>query len=226
MTAPGITTGGDVIPRSVLFVLELVDPVTNSPVGSAFEVTAQGLRAPSLTQAGQFVWLHLDPPAERDVAITAVAHAGDFAPWQAVRTVPARVIGQPPTLLRELLQPTGTYRPPEGRIAAAGMLIDDTTARQPIVGAEVVLVLDADTLGAEMRSSLTAITDARGGFVAVGTGFLDRVPLPAPHPVPDGSVMGRVEVTWQNATRSRPVTLRAGKLNYLSDPLIWGEPDL
>ena len=226
MSGPAITPGGDVIPRRAMFVLELIDPVTGSPAGAALDASAKGLRAPSLTQAGQFVWLDLDPPAERDIAIRAVARAGDYAPWQGVRTVPARVTGQPPTVLRELLQPTGTYRPPDGRIAAAGMLIADKTARQPIAGAEVVLVLDADTLGAEMRSSLIAITDTRGGFVAVGTGFLDRVPLPAPRPAPDGSVTGRVEVTWQNTTRSRPVTLRAGKLNYLSDPLIWGEPNL
>ncbi|MFN7398625.1 MAG: hypothetical protein ACK5SX_06065 [Sandaracinobacter sp.] len=226
MTKPAIIPGGDLKLRRAMFVLELVDPVTNRPVGASFEARAKGLRPPGLTQAGQLVWIDVDPPAQRDVAISARALAGDYAPWDTVQTVAKRIKDQPPTLIRHNLQPTGAYRPPDGRIAAAGMLIDDKTVRAPIAGATVLLVLDSDTLGAEMRSSLAAVTDARGGFVAAGVGFADRVPRPASRPAPDSAVKGRVEVTWQGNTRSRPVTLRAAQTNYLADPLIWGEPNL
>lgn len=226
-----VPAASDPIGRRAMFVLELVDPVTQLPVGGSLDVnasvetSAEALRAPGLTRAGQLVWLDLEPPAVRSIRVSATTPARDFAPYEEVLAIAQRTDGTPPTLVRRNLRPTGLYRPPAGRLAAAGMLIDDKAvgARNPVADAQLMLVLDADALGTELRSSLIAVTDARGGFVAVAKGFGTQVPQPAPRPALDGSVAGRLEVTWQGATRKSVVTLRQAQLNYLPEPIAWAD---
>jgi hypothetical protein len=231
VSGPTIAAGGDPVLRRAMFALELVDPVTGLAVGETLQAgatiaaSAETLRAPGVTSTGQLVWFDFDPPAERWVTVNALAPRKDFAPFAETINVKARQKNVPAKVERRMLVPTGSYRPPAGRLAAAGMLIDDEAAdkRNPIAGAEVVLVLDADTLGAPIRSTLAAVTDQRGGFVAVAVGLGTQVPQPAPRPAPDGSATGRLEVTWQNQTLKAPVTLRLAQLNYLPEPLAWAD---
>jgi hypothetical protein len=224
MTGPSTLLGGDSVLRRAMFVLELVDPVTSTPVGAMMEAKAEGLRAPSVTRAGQFVWLDIDPPADRSVKVSATARHKQFAPFEAVFPISKRTPDTLPTLIRRGLQPTGLYQPPAGRLAAAGMLIKEDKARDPIAGAQIVLVLTDDKFGTELRSRLVAITDERGGFVTVAAGFDGHTPKPAPRPAPDGSVIGWLEITWQSATRkTTDITLRQGQLNYLAKPLVWAD---
>lgn len=224
MTGPSTLPGTDQVVRRAMFVLELVDPVTSSPVGAVMEAKAEGLRAPSITRAGQFVWLDFDPPADRSVKVSATARHKQFSPFEEVLPIDKRIPDKPPTLIRRNLQPTGLYRPPAGRLAAAGMLIKEDKVRDPIAGAQIVLVLKEDKLGTELRNSLVAVTDERGGFVTVAVGFGSHTPEPAPRPAPDGSVIGWLEITWQDAIRKTAnITLRQDQLNYLAKPLIWAD---
>lgn len=224
MSGSSTLSGGDPVLRRAMFVLELVDPVTKTPMGAVMEAQAEGLRAPSVTRAGQFVWLDIDPPADRSIKVSAAARHKQFAPFEAVLAIPMRTADKAPAVIRRDLQPTGLYQPPAGRLAAAGMVIRNAGAREPIAGARIVLALASGGLGAALRSSLVAVSDERGGFVAVAAGFGEDKPQPAPRPAPEGSVAGWLEVAIEGATRKAPnLTLRQGQLNYLPAPLVWEE---
>jgi len=220
----GESAQGDAVLRRAMFVLELVDPVTGVPVGFEMEANAEGLRAPSVTRAGQLVWLDVDPAADRSIKVSATARRRQYAPFAAVLAIAKRTPGVAPPRIRRELQPTGLYQPPSGRLATAGMVIADAQTRAPIVGAQVVLALAAGDLGTTMHSNLVAISDERGGFVAVAAGLGNDKPKPAPRPAPDGSVVGWLEISWQGVMRkTAEIALRQSQLNYLPEPLIWAE---
>lgn len=229
MTVPAIAPGGDPVPRRAMFALALIDPVTRLAVGGAMAASAtiaasaQALRAPGLTSSKCFVWFDFDPPAQRSITISAAAPGRQFAPYAETLMIPPRAAIVPTLLIERTLTPTGLYRPPAGRLAVAGMLIDDKAAdkRNPIAGAKVLLVLDSDTLGTPIRSTLTAITDERGSFVAVAVGVGTQVPKPAPSPAPDGSAKATLEVTWHGTTLKAAIMPRLAQLNYLPKPLAW-----
>jgi hypothetical protein len=222
MTGAAILPGGDFVLRRAMFVLELIDPVAGVPAGAELEARAKGFGAPSVNRAGQFVWRDVDPPADRTVKVTATSRNGQFAPFEETFAIPRRTPTTPLTPVRRTLAPTGLYVPPPGRLAAAGMLIDDEAARTPLSGADVVLVLSESTLGMELRSSFVATTDPRGSFVTVAAGFGSETPKPAPRPAPDGTVAGRLEVSFQGfVRRTSGLLLRQSQLNYLPGPLVW-----
>jgi hypothetical protein len=224
MTAPAILPGGDRVPRRALFVLELLDPVTGAAAGGCFDVSAKGLGAPNLTRAGQLVWIDLDPPEARTVAVTATARGSEFTHYRELLQVPARGPGMAPLRVTRTLQPTGLYVPPPGMLAAAGMLMDTAAARAPIPGAAIVLVLAAGMLGSTLRSTLAANSDERGAFVAVAAGLAGESPAPAPRPAPDGSVAGWIEVTIGGTMKQTgELILRQSQTNYLPAPLIWAD---
>lgn len=224
MSRPAIPLGGVPVSRRVMFVLELHDPVTGTLMGDDFEVRAEGLGAPRLTRQGALVWLDIDPPADRTVIVRATARSGQFAAFEEELQVPKRTQSDRVRPTRRELRPTGLYQPPAGRLAAAGMLIEEESVRKPLPDAEVVLILSPSRLGGEIRSTFVSRTDERGGFVAVSAGFDGNTPLQAPRPAPDGSVTGTLEVTWRGLQRqTKALALRCAQLNHLPEPLIWAD---
>ena len=214
----------DTISRRVMFALELIDPGRGVSAGDEMQVSADGFRAPRVTRAGQYVWTDLDPPADRNVKVEATAARGWFSAYSATIHVPARLPGVPVRVERAILEPTGLYNPPAGRLAAAGMLIDTVQARNPLEGVTVELALRAKDDGSILVSNLPAKTDARGGFVAMASDFGDEAPMPSPPPAAEGSLVGWLKFTRQAAIRfSALIPLRQGRLLRVPDPLVWAD---
>lgn len=214
----------DMISRRVMFALELIDPGRGVSAGEEMKVSADGFRAPRVTRAGQYVWTDPDPPADRNVTVEATSAHGWFSPYSATIQVPARLPGVPVRVERAILQPTGLYEPPAGRLAAAGMLIDTAQARNPLEGVTVELALRAKDDGSILLSNLQARTDARGGFVAMASDLGNEAPMPSPPPSAEGSLVGWLRFTRQQAVRfSALLPLRNGRLLRVPDPLIWAD---
>ena len=71
-TALGLHTP-DEVKRRVMFALELVDPVTGRLAFADMVVTAPGFAPPVRSASGRFVWIDVDPPAQRTVKVTATS---------------------------------------------------------------------------------------------------------------------------------------------------------
>lgn len=213
-------SGADVVRRRAMFAIEFRDPVSGALAGEAMVASAKGLAPPRLTRAGQLVWLDVEPPAARQVEIRAEARRKQFAPYAATIAVPARAPQAAMHVEQVTLVPTGLYEPPDGRLAAAGMLVDG--ARLPIAGAGVRLMLRATDDLAPLLSDHQALTDERGGFVAVDGDLAGETPLRASPPGPEGGLVGWLEVTVAAVTRHTPLLpLRKARLFRIPAPLVW-----
>jgi hypothetical protein len=213
----------DTVKRRVMFALELIDPGRGVSAGDQMKVTAEGFRAPRVTSAGQYVWTDVDPPTARDVKVEATAVRDWFKTYSATIAVPARADGVRIHVERAVLEPTGLYEPPAGKLAAAGMLIDTVQARTPLEGVTVELAL-RDSVGTILISTLRAKTDSRGSFVAMASDPGNAVPMPAPPPATEGSLVGWLRFTRQGAVRhSALLPLRQGRLLRVADPLVWND---
>ena len=214
----------DTVKRRMMFALELIDPGRGLPAGREMSVRAEGFGPPGMTRAGQFVWTDPDPPADRDVKVKATPVRGWFQPYEATIHVPKRTIGVPAVVKTVQLEPTGLYEPPAGRLAAAGMLIDDPdpAERNPLEGVSVVLQQLARDDNSILQSELLARTDHRGGFVAMASDFGALAPRPSPPPAAVGGLVGWLALTMGGATRySGVLPLRQGRLLRIADPLAW-----
>lgn len=231
MTASATLLSPDIIKRRVMVALELVDPVTGRLAGADMRVSGPGFAVPSITRAGQIVWTDpqppLDPadpapPPDRQLAIEAVARQGQYAAYARTLTLPVRPKDVPPPVYRDTLVPTGLYRPPPGRLAAAGMLIDAAATRQPILGAKVRIWLQSRNDAAALDSNYEAISDARGGFVTVVGDLAGDAPMPQKPPAPDGALVGWIAFTVGASTRHSPLLpLRQSRLFQAPAPFVW-----
>jgi hypothetical protein len=212
----------DRLQRRVMFAMDFRDPVTRLPVTGDLNVAAEGLGAPVRALSGLFVWFDMDPPARRDIKVTAVSASGRFADYEEVITAPEHVPNIPASSLcmPRALRPTGLYEPPEGMTGVAGWLVEDE-GLAPVADAEVSIAF-RHAGNQDFVSSYKAVTDAGGGFVAVANDLGDVAPDPAP-PKSDADVLG-----WLVVTRSAPpscftgfLPLRAGRLARIAAPLRW-----
>jgi hypothetical protein len=185
----------ETLERTVLFAVELVDPVTGSPVISGVQVEpldAAGAplpgRPPVVNHSGRTVWLQPGStwPAKIRVTPGKLPFAARTETVKPPPHDPVIVAGQTAPLLpderliRIALSPTAAY-PFEGVTAVRGVL-RDTDAGAPLPEAVVQLAWqDAQTHAwrpappnlADPRLSTEAVTDDRGEFAV----FLP--PLPA-----------------------------------------------
>jgi hypothetical protein len=231
MTASLALLSPDIVKRRVMVALELVDPITGRLAGADMRVSGPGFAAPSVTRAGQIVWTDpqppLDPadpapPPDRQLAIEAIARHGQFAPYSRTLTLPVRLKDVPPPVYRDTLVPTGLYQAPPGRLAAAGMLIDAAASRQPVAGAKVRIWLQSRNDAAALDSNYQAISDTRGGFVAVVGDLAGDASMPQKAPAPDGAVIGWIAFTVGATTRhSLLLPLRRGRLFQAPAPFVW-----
>ena len=231
MTASLTLLSPDIVKRRVMVALELVDPVTGRLAGADMRISGPGFAAPSVTRAGQIVWTDpqppLDPadpapPPDRQLAVEAVAHRGQFAPYGRTLTLPVRPKDVPPPVYRDTLVPTGLYQTPPGRLAVAGMLIDTVAARQPVAEAKVRLWLQSRNDAAALDSNYQAISDARGGFVAVVGDLAGDTAMLQKPPAPDGALVGWIAITLGATTRHSPLLpLRQGRLFQAPAPFVW-----
>lgn len=212
----------DSLQRRVMFAMDFRDPVTRLPVTENLRVAADWLGAPVRAPSGLFVWFDMDPPAQRDVKVTATSTDGQFADFDEVITAPEHVAGIPASSLcmPRTLRPTGLYEPPEGMTSVAGWLVEDEQL-VPVAGAEVSLAF-RHAGNQDFVSGYKAITDATGGFVAVANDLGDVKP-DQPPPKSDGDILA-----WLIVTRSSPpsrftgfLPLRSGRLTRIAAPLLW-----
>jgi hypothetical protein len=205
-----------------MFAMDFRDPVTGRPVTDGLRVAAEGLGPPVRAFSGPFAWFDFDPPAERQIRVTATATDGRFADYDELITAPAHVAGiQAASLLMpRVLRPTGLYEPPEGMTAAAGWLVEDE-AMAPVAGAEVSLAF-RHAGNQDFVSGYKAVTDASGGFVAVANDLGDVRPDPAP-PKSDGDVLAWLVIGRADAPPRFTdfLPLRSGRLVRLAAALNW-----
>jgi hypothetical protein len=205
----------ETLARTVLYAVELVDPVTGAPVTSGVKVEpldAAGAplagRPPSVNRSGRMVWLQPGSVWPAKIRVTP----GNLPFAARTETVapplhdPVIVAGQPTPLspqdrlIRIVLSPTAAY-PFEG-VAAVRGLLRDTDGGTPLSGAVVQLAWqDAPShawrpappnLGAP-RLSTEAVTDERGEFAA----FMPPLPPGADPVVGDASHPQRLKVRLQ-----------------------------
>jgi hypothetical protein len=206
-----------------MFALELVDPVTGLLAGAEMDVSLSGYRPPRVSSEGRLVWTDFDPPAPRSVRVTGRSRHGGFAPFDRGFALPARQPGQPAaTLIRRVtLRPTGLYEPPPGVLAAAGMLIEDEADRVPVQRAGVWLQLRLSDGATWIDGRRPALSDGRGGFVALMGDLGFRTPEMSLEPEP--KLLGRLRVrrSGLGARLSDSFPLRNSRLQRLPEPLIW-----
>lgn len=196
----------DVLSRSVLFVVELVDPVSLTLVSRGIGVQAQGLSSkPTINLSGRFVWLReaehwpteitIDPQTLPFAAQTVAAPA---------RPADLNAVPAAQRLLRVVLRPTPAYPFESGVTALRGQLRESDAANAaPLVGARVQLAVHDEHSGrwlpappvagpASASSPEEQETDASGSFAA----FV-RLPLAAPAQadVADGMLKARLQLT-------------------------------
>ena len=224
----------DRVHRRAMLVLELVDPVTGMPVGGAVQarldggkepqVTGKGLR-PQVSGVGQHVWTYPDPPKGRRVQIDVWATDKRYASFRKELDIPDWQPGIDPRQKPYVLEPTGLYVPPAGRLAVGGMLVAAAgQPAQPIAEAKITMLLKGSLSGTTLRSDLVATTDARGGFVAIARWPGDDTPAPAPPSYPDGTVLAWLEIVSGGQTKwSELIAIPRGSLTYLPMPLIWAD---
>jgi len=212
----------DRLQRRVMFAMDFRDPVTRLPIVEDLVVAAEGLGPPVRAPSGLFVWFDLDPPAQREVKVTATSTRGRFAAFEEVITAPEHVpdIAASSLCMPRTLRPTGLYEPPEGLTGVAGWLVEDDDMA-PVADAEVSIAF-RHAGNQDFTSGYKAVTDAGGGFVAVANDLGDVRPDPAP-PRSDADILG-----WLAVTRSAPparftgfLPLRAGRLTRIAAPLRW-----
>jgi hypothetical protein len=217
----------DEVKCRVMFALELVDPVTGRLAFADMVVTAPGFAPPVRSASGRFVWIDVDPPAQRTVKVTATSKRRIFAPLEKALEVPARDAGVTAADLvwRFPLEPTGLYAPPAGMLAAAGMLIAAAADRTPLAGVAVTLQFRDASDGSVLASNYVARTDDRGQFVAVVPALGGGGPMMLPPPDAVAGLVGWLAFT--NAlpeTRYTPLLpLRKGRMLRLPNPLAWGD---
>jgi len=186
----------DTLERTVLYAVELVDPVTGSPVTSGVRLepldAAGALLAgppPTVNRSGRTVWLQPGHAWPAQIRLTPDKGLPFAARTEVVKPPahdPTIVAGQAPPLapadrlIRIVLAPTASY-PFEGVTAVRGLLLDtDNGTPQPDAVVQLAWQ-DAQSHQwrpappdlAAPRAATEAVTDARGEFAA----FLP--PLPA-----------------------------------------------
>jgi hypothetical protein len=222
-----VINSADNVRRRVMFALELADPITRRLVGKEMTVTAPGYAPPLQSPSGRYVWLDINPPAQRTIKLQAVSKHGVFGTLDEEFDVPPHLPNMPASALlkRFELTPTGLYEPPVGMIAAAGMLIDSASSRAPVAGAAVRIQLRRQSDSNILTSDYAGRTDSRGGFVAVMPDLGDQRPLAVPAPAPEGGIVGWLRFDWPGGPIrfSELQDFRNGRQLRVPAPLVWDE---
>jgi len=211
--------------RRVMFGLELVDPFTGWLVQDGLKVSAAGWGKPLRPPSGRYVWIDVDPTAQRQVAVRAVSLDGRYEVFEETLPVPEHVPDVAPAslLFRRVLVPTGRHAPPPGLIAAAGQ-VRIGNPPQPLAGVRVTIALRHDSddqgqNGTSFTSAYEAVSDAGGSFVVAVTDLGDI----RPDRRPDGTVVAWLRLIDANQTqRFTPLQpLHASRLTRLAPALRW-----
>ena len=151
--------------RSVLFAVELLDPVTLERVSDGVRITADGLSGrPTTNASGVFVWLGDDATTLQKITVDP-----GVLPYDRFERLKADLnLTRPRPLTTIELPPRVDYPVSGGVTALRGSLHDD-------LGSGVVAVSDAsirlrwlDEDGATWRDApVVSRTNARGGFLAM-----------------------------------------------------------
>jgi hypothetical protein len=125
----------------VLFVVELLDPISATVVDRGMTVRLVGVSgAPVVNASGRFVWLARPGSTEWPTAVEVTPAGANFA--AEVASVPPPEKPEAPTaeerLARLVLRPTSAY-PFEGVTALRGSLVESKDVPTPVVGARVQL---------------------------------------------------------------------------------------
>jgi hypothetical protein len=215
--------------RRVMFAMDFRDPVTGLGVAD-LDVAAESLGKAISSGSGRFAWLDFDPPAQRNIKVTAKSRRKRFADFEEVIPVPAHQMGTSAAdlLFSRRLVPSGLYEPPEGLTGAAGWLVEDATMA-PVK--EALVSAAFRHAGVQNFTSLyQALSGVDGRFVAVVNDLGDVRPDPTPpDPARPGIDLGMLG--WLVFERSGQIRysgflpLRVGRLVRFDAPFLWSTLD-
>lgn len=188
--------------RSVLFAVELIDPVTREIVFRGVRVIAAGLSGkPIINRSGRFVWLR-----EGDVrpsSITVDPGRESYAPATvSAPQFPADLddATEAQRLLRIQLIPARAYVFPDGITAVRGRLLL-TEGGSPIAQAEVQLQWFDDESQRWIPAPVMATTDTDGEFAV----FVRLLPNPPLRPdIEKGFLLTRLHFLRYGEARKTP----------------------
>jgi len=205
-------TGSDILSRTVLYAVELVDPVSGEIVSRGLDLqpldaadTPLRGAAPIVNRTGRFVWLQ--PGASWPAKLRIIP--GATAPFvERVAVVappaadPALTPGHTPMLkpdqrlVRIQLAPSATY--PFAGVTAARGALRESDQGAPVKGAVVQLAAGHGTvwtpappLLSAQRIATEAVTDERGEFAV----FMSKLPADAEFDTKNGTLKVRLQVT-------------------------------
>lgn len=211
----------EIINRSALVAVELIDPVTLLLVHEGVTVTAQGLAGrPMVSWSGRFVWL-----AEGDSwPATFTVDPGNQPYETEMQPAPPRpteFLEAPARdrLARITLRPTAAYPFSDGVTAVRGHLRDTADPKSAAVaGAEVWIRWANDAPGGPplVDAPVRARTNQSRDFAA----FV-RLPTKARPTVDNGNLAVRIAVSRDGQVREKADKLPDGRLHDLPDALAW-----
>jgi hypothetical protein len=219
----------DVVRRRVMFALEFIDPVTGRVVGDGLVPRVKNLSPPFQAPGGRFVWLDVDPPAQRQIHVDLTIRNPMYAPPSDPIDFTAEANDgsvEPAILLQQwTLTITPRYVPPAGITSAVGMVVENAASKAPLAGIELSLAL-LHTGNQVFVGARKAVSDAGGAFTAIADGLGDIVPDPAP-PTESGDIRAWLAVTRPGAPPVQRFTnflpLRLGRLTQLRETVRWAE---
>jgi hypothetical protein len=218
------------IQRRVMFALELLDPVTGRAVRDGLKPSVAGLPAPMKGPGGRFVWLDLDPPAQRQISVDLVIDNRMYGPPDTPIqfTVEANDGKSDPAafLHRHKLSITSNYVPPDGTTGATGMVVEDAATKAPL--ADLQIAFACRYAGNQVFvAARKAISDAGGAFSIFADDMGDIVPDPAPPTAAGGDISAWLEVTRPGNPAELRYTgflpLPLGRWTQLRKALLWAE---
>ena len=199
-------------PQRAMFALEFRDPIRGELVADGLRVTAEGLGPPTVTPSNRFVWVDRDLPADRRIRIEVVSTNRRFARVEMPVDMPAEGLAVP-------LTPTGLYEPPAGMVAVGGMLVEGAGSRTAIEGASIRIHFRYAEGMERFTGPYRAVTDHKGGFMAV------IGPLGDVRPDPDrdnpGTFKAWLLLQRGDEVRVSALSLRPGRLVRIAAPLEW-----
>lgn len=231
-SAPPEMTKLELAPQRAMFAMEFIDPIRGGLVAEGLQVTAEGLRAPTVTPSNRFVWLDrsplveppAEPPTDRQIRVEAISARGMFAPFEEVIRVPAHRAGMraDQLMFRRRLRPTGLYDPPAGVTGVGGMLVEDEVSKTPVPGVRI-RILFSYAEGLELfTGGYTAFSDEKGRFIAAVRGLGDV--RPDPDPAAPGTFLAWLRLKRGGEVRAfGPLSLRPGRLTRPEALLNWTE---
>jgi hypothetical protein len=210
--------------RSTLFAVELLDPVTLTPVSEGVKVQAVGLsREPIVNYSGRFVWLTEGESWPTHVKLELGELPFEPMPDQAAKPKPPdlKKAKDDERFMRIVLQPKRTYpfSVGDGVLVVRGRVVEDATVDPPVPvpGVEVWLAWHDDGTGAWNRAPIRGKTDSNGEFVT----FLRLLPDASPIVDAAGGMFVVIQMERAEIRETLPFAIPQGQVDQTFRTVDW-----